>query len=74
MEGIFQALAYALWTLVKFIGLTLLSILSLATSILINVLAIASLQSWLPVPGFLFSAFGSPFLFSLSHFLGIGGF
>ena len=73
MAGFWKVLVNAVRTLVKFVGLTVLTILALTVSLLINYVAIACMNLWLLVPGFKILTPNFPLLASVSRFLGLGG-
>lgn len=74
MEGISQVIAYAAWTVVKFVGLTVITAVSLFLCVLINSMAITFMQSWLPMPGFFDQNSSFPVLDFVFRFFGFGGF
>ena len=52
MALLLHALVYGIQVLAKFVGLTVVSVLSLAVGILINSLALSCTQLLIPIPGF----------------------
>ncbi len=73
MAGLWKVLVNTVRTLMKFIGLTVLTTLALIISLLINYVAITCTNLWMLVPGFQILTPNFPLLASMSRFLGLGG-